>query len=118
MLTDDVRGRVMGVYMLTWGLMPIGALPMGVFASWIGAPATVAAFAGLSSLVIVLLAMSVAALRHGLSLERPQRPPFIMSGMLLGGLTLACAYPVFAATCGPLPTREDPRPARFDPTAK
>jgi len=28
-ITDDVRGRVMGTYILTWGLMPIGALWMG-----------------------------------------------------------------------------------------
>ena len=25
-ITDEVRGRVMGTYFLTWGLMPIGAL--------------------------------------------------------------------------------------------
>jgi MFS family permease len=28
-ITDDVRGRVMGTYLLTWGLMPFGALWMG-----------------------------------------------------------------------------------------
>jgi predicted MFS family arabinose efflux permease len=28
-ITDEVRGRVMGTYLLTWGLMPIGALWMG-----------------------------------------------------------------------------------------
>ena len=28
-ITDDVRGRVMGTYLLTWGLMPVGALWMG-----------------------------------------------------------------------------------------
>jgi MFS family permease len=31
-ITDDVRGRVMGTYILTWGLMPIGALWMGEIA--------------------------------------------------------------------------------------
>ncbi len=28
-ITDEVRGRVMGTYLLTWGLMPLGALWMG-----------------------------------------------------------------------------------------
>jgi MFS family permease len=28
-ITDEVRGRVMGTYLLTWGLMPVGALWMG-----------------------------------------------------------------------------------------
>ena len=28
-VTDDVRGRVMGAYMLTWGLMPLGSLANG-----------------------------------------------------------------------------------------
>jgi hypothetical protein len=32
---------------------------------------------GLAALVIVLLATSVTTLRHGFSLERPRRPPFI-----------------------------------------
>jgi MFS family permease len=31
-ITDDVRGRVMGTYLLTWGLMPLGALWMGAVA--------------------------------------------------------------------------------------
>jgi MFS family permease len=28
-ISDEVRGRVMGTYLLTWGLMPLGALWMG-----------------------------------------------------------------------------------------
>jgi hypothetical protein len=55
----------------------------------------------LAGLVIVQMALSVAVIRHGLSLERPRRPPFIMTGMLLGGLALAGAYPVLAAACSP-----------------
>ncbi|MDD5306122.1 MAG: MFS transporter [Deltaproteobacteria bacterium] len=39
---DDVRGRVMGIYALTFGLMmPLGALEAGGIAHAIGAPATV-----------------------------------------------------------------------------
>ena len=35
---DELHGRVMSVYMMTWGLMPLGALPQGILADWFGAP--------------------------------------------------------------------------------
>ncbi|MCX6024601.1 MAG: MFS transporter [Chloroflexi bacterium] len=34
----DYRGRIMGVYQMTWGLMPLGSLPAGFFADRLGAP--------------------------------------------------------------------------------
>jgi len=36
---DHLRGRVMSVYMLTWGLMPLGTLPIGMVAQSHGTPA-------------------------------------------------------------------------------
>jgi MFS family permease len=39
--SDEYRGRVSSVYMVTWGLMPLGALPAGVLAEAYGAPITV-----------------------------------------------------------------------------
>lgn len=50
---DELRGRVMSVYMLTWGLMPLGALPAGTIAEFHGAPVSIfigGAIAGLFSL--------------------------------------------------------------------
>jgi MFS family permease len=38
---DEYRGRVSSVYMVTWGMQPIGAIPMGVIAEFWGAPAAV-----------------------------------------------------------------------------
>lgn len=38
---DEYRGRVASVYMVTWGMMPIGAVPAGVIAEFWGAPAAV-----------------------------------------------------------------------------
>jgi MFS family permease len=32
------RGRVLGVYMLNWGLMPIGSLFAGILATFLGGP--------------------------------------------------------------------------------
>jgi MFS family permease len=39
--TDEYRGRVSSVYMVTWGMMPLGAVPAGALAAAYGAPLTV-----------------------------------------------------------------------------
>ena len=62
-VNDDVRGRVTGVYMIAWGLMPLGGLPMGVVAEIWGAPHAVAGGAILSSLFIAILAIRSKRLR-------------------------------------------------------
>jgi MFS family permease len=54
-ITDDVRGRVMGTYMLTWGLMPLGALPLGILADAIGIQVTTVAGA------MITIALTIAA---------------------------------------------------------
>lgn len=38
---DALRGRIMSVYMLTWGLMPLGTLPLGILAEGFGSAAAV-----------------------------------------------------------------------------
>jgi MFS family permease len=61
---DELRGRVMSVYMMTWGLMPLGSLPQGILADWLGAP-TVAIGTGLSAcLVVIIIAIRAPALRR------------------------------------------------------
>jgi MFS family permease len=49
---DALRGRIMGLYMLDRGLIPLGSLFSGVTAHFIGAPATVA----IMGLLVILLA--------------------------------------------------------------
>jgi hypothetical protein len=56
LITDDVRGRVMGTYMLTWGLMPLSALPMGLAAEAIGIQASTVVGAGFVVVFTLLLA--------------------------------------------------------------
>jgi len=51
---EKLTGRVMSVYMMTWGLMPLGILPAGYLAETFGAPATVTG-GGLVVLLIVLI---------------------------------------------------------------
>lgn len=62
-VTDDIRGRVTGVYMITFGLMPLGGLPMGVAAEVWGAPFAVAAGAVISSVLTIILAVRSKRLR-------------------------------------------------------
>jgi MFS family permease len=63
-VTDEVRGRVTGVYMISWGLMPLGGLPMGIVAELWGAPLAVAGGAVLSSLFISILGIRSKRLRE------------------------------------------------------
>lgn len=62
-IDDGIRGRVMGAYMLTWGLMPIGALPMGLVADRLNTPISVAAGAVISTLLVAVLAATSPELR-------------------------------------------------------
>jgi MFS family permease len=61
---DHLRGRVMSVYMMTWGLMPLGSLPQGVLADWFGAPIVAATTGLLGCLFVVVMAIRSPALRR------------------------------------------------------
>ena len=54
-IDDDVRGRVMGTYLLTWGLMPIGALWMGEVAELTSIQAATAAGSGICLIATIVL---------------------------------------------------------------
>lgn len=55
-IEDDVRGRVMATYMMTFGLLPLGALPMGLVADVVGIQWAVA----LGSLVCLTMVLTIA----------------------------------------------------------
>ena len=40
-IPDELRGRITGMYVLGWGLLPLGSLLMGTIADWLGAPLAV-----------------------------------------------------------------------------
>ena len=46
----DLRGRIMSIYMLNWGLIPLGALPAGIVADIIGAQSTI----GILSILLLI----------------------------------------------------------------
>jgi MFS family permease len=60
---DQLRGRVMSLYMLDRGFMPAGALFAGVAAHFIGAPSTVAAMGAIVVILALLVAWRVPAIR-------------------------------------------------------
>ncbi|MDE2779544.1 MAG: MFS transporter [Chloroflexota bacterium] len=59
LVPDNVRGRVMGFYSMTWSIMPLGGLQAGALASvsWIGAPFAVA----IGGAAVVLFALATGA---------------------------------------------------------
>jgi MFS family permease len=62
---DHVRGRVMGVYMLTFfGFMPLGALLAGMSATVLGVPQTVMLGAALTLVCATVLALAVPSMRR------------------------------------------------------
>jgi hypothetical protein len=62
-ITDDVRGRVMAAYMLVNGLLPLGAMPMGVIAGAISVPIAIAIGASLTVLLTLWLGLRAPVLR-------------------------------------------------------
>jgi len=50
---DRLRGRVMSVYMMMWGLMPLGTLPAGAIADRMGLPLVISLEGGLLVLIFV-----------------------------------------------------------------
>ncbi len=62
-IADEVRGRVMGAYLLTFGLMPLGALPMGFVAQRYGAPTAIVLGAAISSAVAAWIGLKADGLR-------------------------------------------------------
>ncbi len=54
---DEFRGRVMGIFMLNQGLMPLGSIAAGVLAEYQGAPFAIAAM-GIALVVLSVIALA------------------------------------------------------------
>ena len=64
MVPDELRGRVMGIWSMTWFLASIGALPAGALAEVLGAPLSVALGGLAVSAFAVFVWISAPRLRH------------------------------------------------------
>jgi MFS family permease len=56
-LTDDLRGRVSGLFMVTWGVLPAGSMLAGVLADSLGAPSAALIAAGITGVVLTALVL-------------------------------------------------------------
>ena len=56
MVPDQLRGRVMGIYGMTWSLFPLGGMQAGAIAEYTSAPFAVA----LGGAAVILFAVGMA----------------------------------------------------------
>ena len=63
LVPDSVRGRVMSLMMMTFGLTPLGTVPVAVAAEAWGAPVAIAGAAVATAVLTVLVYLASAALR-------------------------------------------------------
>ena len=61
---ERYRGRVMSVYMMNFGLMPLGMLPAGLVADWLGGQAAIGILAFLMFVVTLAVTVSQGRLRR------------------------------------------------------
>ena len=64
LVPDQLRGRVMGVWSMTYFLSSVGGLPAGLVAQWLGAPMAVALGALSVSVFALMLMATVPSLRQ------------------------------------------------------
>ncbi len=57
MVPDHLRGRVMGIYGMTWSLLPVGAMQAGAIAEYTSAPLAVAV--GGAAVIVYAVAMGI-----------------------------------------------------------
>lgn len=71
---DDVRGRVLSIYLLTWGMLPIGQLLVGALAGVMGTPLAMVASAILAIASIALIAFRFPVLRSSEAIAEVAEP--------------------------------------------
>ena len=54
---EELRGRVMGVFSMTYSLIPLGGLQVGALAEWLGAPMAVGIGGGIAVMFAIALAL-------------------------------------------------------------
>lgn len=72
---EEVRGRVLSIYLLTWGMLPIGQLTVGGLANLIGTPLALAAACVGALAGIGIIARRFPSLRRNDRLEPAMRVP-------------------------------------------
>jgi len=82
--------------------MPILALCLAfagaVIQIWISRESRRAFLMAAKFLTPIVFAIGLAALWHANAMERAARPPFVLSGVVLSGISLCAAYPIWSAS--------------------
>jgi MFS family permease len=60
----EMRGRVAGLFMMTFGLQPLGAMPIGMLIDVAGAPPVIACFGGATLVFLVFATMLMPRIRN------------------------------------------------------
>lgn len=63
-VTEEMRGRVMGIYVLTWGMSPVGSAQAGAVASLFGVNAAVAIGGAVTVIYAILIAFRSLSVRR------------------------------------------------------
>jgi MFS family permease len=63
LIPDEVRGRVMSLMMMTFGLTPLGTVPVGALAQAFGAPIAVAIASVATAVLAIIIFLASRALR-------------------------------------------------------
>jgi MFS family permease len=69
---DAVRGRVLGIYVLTWGLLPVGTLPAGAIADSLGAPIALIIMSVVAMAVMIVVAVRFPSVRRAAPTPEPR----------------------------------------------
>jgi len=72
----------------------------GVIHAWMSRESRRAFVLAARFLAPFVFAVGAAALWHANAIERAARPPFVLSGVLLTGVSLCAAYPIWSAFHG------------------
>ena len=80
LVPNNMRGRVMGFYGMTWSIMPLGGAQAGVIATFVGVPIAVAIGGGLVAAFALGPAMTNRQVRNiGSILQEAERPSFSLT---------------------------------------
>jgi MFS family permease len=63
-VANEVRGRVLSIYLMTWGMLPFGQLAVGALASSIGASPAIAISASLGIVTLILVSRRFTVLQQ------------------------------------------------------
>lgn len=60
----EMRGRIAGLFMTTFGLMPLGAMPIGMLIDIAGAPLIIACFGGATMVIFIMVFIFMPRIRN------------------------------------------------------